>query len=484
MKFLLDTNIFIPLEPVTEANLASATTEAAKLSLLISLGQHIAFLHPAQAHDLSRDRDVERAQVRQRLFRKYQHLPDPPPITDSIEAEIGKAPHGSNDWVDNNLVVALLADAIDFLVTEDKGLRRKCVRLAIGERVLSLDEAIRILGGPQTGGPPPAVKDVKPHRLCKQDKFFDSFREDYPEFDQWFKRCCLEHRQTWVIEGDSGIAALCIVKADPEGLSFGLGSTPLKICTFKVSPNHNGFKYGELLLKTVLEHCFRHDHTGVFLTVFAKHAPLLELLSEFGFHKQQEQTKRGEFVLAKNLVSRPGLNGLDFHIEYGPPRFDHDRPWYMVPIQPRYSDVLFPESAQDKSLFAGEFAFGNAIRKAYLCHSSHRRIEPGDVLAFYRTNPGTRGLIAVGVVEDTLISSDSSIIMRAVARRTVYTAPEVERMCQGRGVLAIRFRQARVIDPTVSYRALKSAGVFTQAPQSIMRISQGGTQWLIDHISA
>jgi len=365
LKLLLDTNVLIPLEPATATDLEPDSELAARLWRLAHAAGHTVFLHPASQFDLSRDKNKSRASLRRVLVAKYSMLPDPPPISLKLGEIIGTPDHGSNDWVDNCLVGALHADAVDFLVSQDKGVRAKARRLSIHDRVLTLDEAIRLLDGKASVSAPPAVKAVKVHALPSDDPIFGSFREDYPGFDEWFRKCCREHRQAWKIDGNPGLAGFCIVKDESDG-ALDVGPRPLKICSFKVAPEYNGFKYGELLLKTLFEHAATRDLTGMFVTVFEKQGALIELLVDFGFQQRPERSSLGELVFAKRLIPTPDVTGLEYHVAFGPPRFDAARPWYIVPIQPRYSDVLFPETAPSRELFEGQFAFGNAIKKAYL----------------------------------------------------------------------------------------------------------------------
>lgn len=52
MKFLIDTNIFIPIEIVTEADIEPNTPKVALLSKNVrELGNHV-YVHPAQIVDI------------------------------------------------------------------------------------------------------------------------------------------------------------------------------------------------------------------------------------------------------------------------------------------------------------------------------------------------------------------------------------------------------------------------------------------------
>jgi hypothetical protein len=122
--------------------------------------------------------------------------------------------------------------------------------------------------------------------------------------------------------------------------------------------------------------------------------------------------------------------------------------------------------------------WGNALRKAYLCNSSTKQIRLGDLLLFYRSQDARR-VSAVGIVEATLRSTAGDEVAQFVGNRTVYALDEISTMCRSvRGVLAIRFRQDRFIEPALSLGELHFAGVVKSWPQSITRIPDGSMAWL------
>ena len=65
MKFLLDTNIFIPLEPSASGEVHPRSEIAARLLRLLVEGGHQYYVHPELKTDLSRDRDLERQRQRE-----------------------------------------------------------------------------------------------------------------------------------------------------------------------------------------------------------------------------------------------------------------------------------------------------------------------------------------------------------------------------------------------------------------------------------
>jgi hypothetical protein len=152
-------------------------------------------------------------------------------------------------------------------------------------------------------------------------------------------------------------------------------------------------------------------------------------------------------------------------------------PAYIVPIQPRYTGVLFPEGESQIEMFPGQHPFGNSIRKAYLCNASIRKVARGDGLLFY-TSQKVKGVTALGVVEDTHVSNNPNEIARYAGKRTVYSYSEIQNLCSTRPVLAILFRQVKVLDKPISLRNLKSRGVLSGPPQSIQEIPEEVKAWL------
>ncbi len=281
MNFLLDTNIVIPLEPGSLKGVEPGTQFAAAfLEKAHAAGLRV-FIHPLVNVDLNRDKDADRLAMRKALLVKYSQLPDPPQLTDAIRQIVGNAEFGSNAWVDDHMLASVIANAVDYLVTEDAGIHNKARRLQIEDRVLYVAEARSLLADffDQTPRPPPAVESVKTHALDETDEIFDSIRSDYPGFDEWLNKCKREHRQAWLIRNDAEkLAGFCIVNREPYE-----NAKTLKICTFKISPSHNGNRFGELLLKTIFNYAFDNGYERLFVTAFPEQKQLIEFFRTFGF---------------------------------------------------------------------------------------------------------------------------------------------------------------------------------------------------------
>ena len=483
-RLLLDTNAFIALEPTSTAP-ESGLAIGAELLRLSSAGGHRLFLQEAINRDIDRDRDSERRDTHHALTHKYEMLGRLEPSATLLTALGEAAPPApaSNDGVDLEFLAALDAGAIDYLVTDDVRLRRRAVRAGLGEFVVTLAEAVALLRNllPREVPPPPAVDEVRAYQLNVSDPIFDSLREDYPGFDAWLAKAKGEHRRAWIIKdpGSLTYAAVMLVKQEEPG-DFGLPGRVLKVSTLKVAEDALGRKYGELMLKTLFAFAHAHAVDTVYVTVFEKHAALVDLLETFGFEAQPGRSGLGEQILVKwrRPVESAGRDCLTTHRRHGPPFVDPRSPVFLVPIQPIWHELLFPDYGSGLPIWTGEHPYGNALRKAYVSKSPTHLVTAGTTLLFYRSED-TSAATAVGVVDAVLEDPSPEAILRFVGRRTVYTLGDLRGMADGGGRLhAMLFRQDRLIEPAWRLRELQRARVVKSWPQSITKVGEEGTRWV------
>jgi hypothetical protein len=278
MKYLIDTNVFIPLEPTGPEDVGALTSRAASFAQKANRSGSSLFIHPAQSRDISNDQNNERRQLRETLLRKYPALPEPP-SAQRIAGVLGSPAFESHDWVDHQLLAALQAEAVDYLVTEDAGIHRKSKRLGLQHRVTYVANAIAALDALFDIVPAnrPAIEALIAHSLDNEDPIFASMRAEYPDFDNWLIKCKREHRRAWMIPApDKSYAAVSIVNRE-DRKDFGPGGKTLKICMFKVSDIHSGFRYGELLLRHLLHHAEQNE----FVFCLSKFSRVTKPLSDF-----------------------------------------------------------------------------------------------------------------------------------------------------------------------------------------------------------
>lgn len=494
MLFLIDSNIAIASDPLSH-QLEPGAEHALRFLRLVSIHHHDLRTHPASRTDFNRIQDPAKRQARLALLRRYEALTSPPPVSAAQGQVLGTPPPGSNDDVDQALLAAVVGNAVEYLVTDDQGLHTKARRMNVGDRVLTVTDAVALLGVLHADLPvtPPAVRRVKTHELNINDPIFDGLKADYDDFVGWFERAARSQRDALLIDGDEEHAALAILKREPTG-EHGLPGPQLKVSTFKVADGYSGQKYGELLLKAIFEQAHVEGDVGLYVTVFDKQEALIALLGDFGFLPLNGvRTGIGELVFAKAQggAPEPGMSALEQHIRHGPPwlTWDDTTP-FAVPIEPKWHRMLFPDAEpDDDALFSATLGltvqpFGNALRKAYLCNAPTRLLQPGDPLLFYRSSD-EKAVYVVGVCETTVVSRDPAEIAAVVGRRTVYSLDEIEALSRNGDVLVVLFRQDRVLrDNPVTLEELRAARAVAGWPQSISRIRPEGRAWLAQRLDA
>lgn len=457
LRFLLDTNILIPLQDTYQV----LTPNLANFVRLANVGGHQLLYHAATVADFLRDSDEARRTRNLQRLNQYSQLDSPAPCPWNV------AGTSDNDACDNEILFALECDAIHALVTEDRGIHAKARTLGLRDRVYTIQMAedwLRRLHEPRRVVLP-NIEDVPMHSLTPvlPMQFFDSLRDGYSGFDEWFRRKAREDRRAWIYRGDDGKpAALCIydVQID-EAINDAqdrLAGNALKLCTFKVGETVRGRKIGELFLKTAFrfateracEHIFTH-------TDAQEHDYLVRLLEDFGFVQMGTYGSDTVLVKAHPRVAPEASDLAPF--EYARRYFPHYRhseeiQKFIVPIQPQYHDALLPDYHPRQSrLFGVQNIAGNAIKLAYLCHAQTNSIRPGDILLLYRT-VDEMALTSMGVVEDFIASQDAAAIASMVSRRTVYSREDIEEMAV-EPTKVILFRLLEHLPQQVSYTQLQ-----------------------------
>jgi L-amino acid N-acyltransferase YncA len=460
---------------------------AVDLLRALAEGNHQTYLHPESLEELRHDKNEARRKVRELLISKYLVLPTAPTVSDRLTSAIGSVPEGSHDAVDQALLAAIDANAVDYLVTSDRGLISKSVQAGLRERVATPAEAAAAVRGlfRVTPAPPPAVRGILAYELNEADPIFDSLRTDYAPFDSWLTKCKREHRQAWAVSNtNESYSGITIVKPENSG-EYRLSGRLLKICSFKISDFSRGYRFGELLLKTLFDYAYANNFDHLYVEIFPKYADAISLFEDFGFEALDEKTSKGELVLAKPMKfshdDYESHGPLEFNIRFGPRHIKlYGATAFVVPIVPEYHRLLFPEFEEQQSLMQGQDPFGNSIRKAYLCYAPIRGIKSGDALLFYRSQDEQR-ITCIGVAEKTLVSSHPNEIARFVGKRTVYSYAAIEKMTN-KPVLAILFRLARVLDDRLPLDSLINHAILTAAPQSIATVKEEGIAWLRERL--
>lgn len=491
-SYLIDTNILIGLED-------NHTVEAiyARFFSLAATHKVDVYGHEASKDDIARDADAQRRVISFSKIAKYRLLKKQRGITqDQLDAAFGPL-RKPNDVVDATLLYTLEQGAVDFLVTQDKGLHQRAQKRSpdLARRVLFVSDATELLV--QTYEPLQVpirhVGEAKAHEIDSRDAFFDSLRIGYPDFDKWWKEKCVnQHRQCWVVYDDDRLAGLIVRKDEHANDTDATTKSNkiLKICTFKVAPESRGVKLGELLLKQVLWYAQTNKYDLAYLTTFEEQAALMQLLEYYGFRNVGLNPK-GEYIYERDFspaLLTPQDDKDNFVIaRENYPRFilGDNTPGFVIPIKEAFHDTLYPDLYRpiQPDLFGGASRAetitrpGNTIRKVYLCRAPSRLGPPGSLLFFYKSasrNPPSQAITALGILESVTLARSTKDLMQLTGGRSVYSEEQLDKFkaTLNRPVKVINYLLISYMDPAISLAELREMGVIKRhPPQAAFRLS-------------
>ncbi len=488
MRVLLDTNIFIS----READRVVSSDLADLLGIFNELRSKL-LVHPLSVTELKHDKNEKRREVNLSKIRTYSILDTPPnPASDTkFISSIGE-PKSEHDRIDNAILFCIYQNAVDFLITEDREILKKSQSLGLEDRVFLVAEALvffnRFIPPKVQIATPPALVKAHVYDLNIDDPIFRSLIGDYPTFRQWFERISREGRECYVSRRSDGtIGALLIYKIEDEPIP----SVPplpkkkrLKIATLKVT--HIGYKIGELLIKVSIDLALHHGIDEIYLTHFIEPEDhLVELIQDFGFSQAAVlQKERPEPVFIKHLKLTDPRIPLEKPVEVSricyPSFYDGESvDKFIIPIQPKYHEKLFTDFRERQSQLSehlGEFVIeGNTIKKAYLTQSKIRKLKPGDIVLFYRSQD-LHAITSLGVVDQFHPDTPPGEIMRIIGKRSVYSKDEIERSNKNWSI--ILFRHHFHLKESIPLDTLKRAGILKSHPQTITEIDQAAYEWI------
>lgn len=478
MRFLLDTNILIPLE---DSQLPLKPSLANFVRLANAHG-HALIYHPASEDDIQQDADLgRRNQTLQRLT-QYTRL-DVRPACPWNTPETSR-----NDAADNEILYALSLKAAHALVTEDRGIHDKARAKGLVEKVYTIQTAEDLLRRlhEKLLEQLPNIDDVPLYSLTPLlgGHFFNSLRDGYGRFDAWFEEKAQEGRRAWVNwEHEGVLGGICVyAQQDNEAITeaLTLSGSALKLATFKVGETNRGRKVGELFLKMAFRYATNNRLENIFIHGdVEQHHFLFEMLEDFGFTRigsHPGSNGRDAVYLKPHPIAPPddNLPPFDYLCRYFPHfRHDADARKFIVPIKPEYHRILFPDydSPCDRQmqLFRTPNTAGNAIKMAYLCHAQTKKINPGDIVLFFRSGD-ERALTTIGIAESYETIEDAAAIVARVKRRTVYSMDDIEQMAI-KPTRVMLFRLVRHLSNPLSQTWLEREDVLQGPAQSITNIS-------------
>jgi len=389
MRILIDTNIIIHRE--------ASRVQNKDIGLLFNWLDRLKYekcVHPLSIEEISTYQDKEVVETMKVKIDNYNILKTESKDKDSI-LELRKTDRTKNDSIDTSIIKEVYNNRVEYLITEDRGIHHKARILGISERVFKIDDFLEksIAENPELKNYQVlAVKTEYFGNLDLDDSFFDSFKEDYQEFEKWFNN--KSDNLSYVCITDDKVKAflyLKVEKKDEPYIDISPAFKPkkrLKIGTLKVTST--GYKLGERFLKIVFDNAIENKVEEIYVTIFNKREEqrrLIYLLEDWGFKEWGiKQTKNGdEKVYVRSFGKNLSIN-LDYPKETFPFLSRKTRK-YIIKIEPEYHRELFPDSVNTRESKEGLMdnePHRNRIDKVYISHNKDRHIKKGDIVIIYR----------------------------------------------------------------------------------------------------
>ena len=390
MKVLLDTNIIIHREASKIQN-----PNIGLLFYWIDRLKHCKYIHPITVEELNRNKDLRTVETMNIKIKSYIEVKNPAPLATRILEISEKVDLNGNDLNDTKILNEIYTNRIDILISEDKKIHIKAKLLGIEHKVYTIQMYLEkaISENPElVNYKVLAVKKTDFAKIDINDKFFNSFREDYLEFNDWFNRKADE--TAYVCYENNVLSAFLYIKVENETENYfqiNPSFAPkkrLKIGTLKVISN--GYKIGERFLKVIFDNALQYRVDEIYVTLFSKRSEqelLIEMLQEWGFkYHGIKTTKNGE----EKVYARPFGKSLPVNTKFPKltfPFFSRETNKYIIKIEQKYHTELFPDSINTKEqpkYYTDNEPHRNRISKVYISHSRDRDLKPGDVLIIYR----------------------------------------------------------------------------------------------------
>ena len=269
MRILIDTNIIIHREANRIVN--------EDIGLLFNWLDRLRYdkcVHPLSIEEISTHQDEQVVNTMKAKIANYNLLKTESP-DDHLIQQIRSEDTTINDSIDTSIVKEVYNNRVDYLITEDRGIHRKAQLLGCPEKIFKIDDFLE-----KCTAENPELKDYQVLAVKKEyfgnvnlnDEFFDSFKEDYREFTDWFNRKA--DNISYVCETDGSVKAFLYLKREGTQENYD-DITPvfprkkrLKIGTLKVTST--GLKLGERFLKIIFDNALQYDVDEIYVTIFKK----------------------------------------------------------------------------------------------------------------------------------------------------------------------------------------------------------------------
>lgn len=439
MKILLDTNIIIHREAKRIIKY-----EIGQLFNWIDKLKYSKYIHQITLDEISKYKDEVTVETFNIKLESYNLIKYPASFGDFIAEISEKYDKNKNDINDTHLLNQVFEKRVDFLISEDKKIHVKAELLGISDKVFNIESFLEKVNAENPDFIDYKILGVRQYdfgQININDSFFDSFKGDYKEFNDWF--LSKSENKCYVSFENNKVSAFLYIKIEKIGEENYSDITPifkgkkrLKIGTLKVEKN--GLKIGERFLRIVFEHAFKNKVDEIYVTLFDKRKEqknLIKMIKEWGFYLHGTKTsKNGD----EKVYVRPFGKGLPINInnpKFSFPFFSRETRKYIIRIKPEYHTELFTDSIntkEDKNRYQENKVHSNRISKVYISHNNDRHIKKGDIILIYRmgeTSPKkySSTITSICIVENVFTQFSSfEEFYNVCYRRTLIEKEELE----------------------------------------------------------
>lgn len=223
-----------------------------------------------------------------------------------------------------------------------------------------------------------------------EDSFFDSLKEAYPEFCEWYAKKATQGAQAYVFHNEQGqVTDFLYMKVETDAVEDVVPVLPakkrLKVGTFKLLKR--GTRRGERFMKKIMDTAMAEDVDEVYVTIFdtPELNYLIRFFGRFGFYHKANKPHEGrdsEVVMVKDMRAWEG-NVLE---DYPRMRTAGKHKWLLA-IRPEWHTQLFPDSILNNESYdmVQDITPTNGIYKIYISWNSEcAQMMPGDLVVIYR----------------------------------------------------------------------------------------------------
>ena len=472
-KILLDTNILIYIEDnkIIEEKVLELTKR------LFDSNDYKIVIHPDTKREIDKW-DDESKKIFLSKISVYKEIVDPPRANKSFNDIVGCK--NSHDAIDNNMLYAVSKNCVSYLITNDKDLKKKSKKVNLEKKVLNIDEALDVFK-PETEPiikQPPFITYEYLYNLELDDPFFDSLKEDYKSFSNWFVRKQEEGAQAYVtLTNENALTSFLMLKYEDKNTDYSSMEDPLppkdrlKVSTMKVIDT--GKRIGETFIKIMVNTAVEKDVDEIYITVFEKQKELIDLISQYGFkYYTFQHTEKKDGTMEKELIYVKNARPEE---EYYPFISLNNKEFFLVPIKEEYHSLLFPESEHNYQITLndtkGMNTASNSLKKAYLSNKNINKIKPGAILLFYSTGV-KKAVTTIGVV-DAVFNSFNGFddMFKLVRKRTAYDESELKKGYKD-NKLVLMFKMYYPLPNYVTYEFMLKNNIVSGSIQSITEIDK------------